>query len=214
MSKAFGIIIVTVAILGACASAPQTVAPPDEAYDTAKTLRAQIQEFNLAQYARTEFEAGEGQFRSAEAAYDTEEYAVAGEGFGLAIDNYTIVLREGFRAVAGQRREQASSAKQRADDMKASVAVPDDYAEALDIYNRAIAAQGAGNDQLAAELFENAAILFSRVYDLASDKRRQALEAIGRVDERIENLETQRDTLERDAREDLESIGSDEEGGN
>ena len=211
MKRAIGIIIITAAFLGACATAPETVPPPDEAYDTAKTLRSQITEFELAQYNESEFQAGESQFADGEVAYETEEYATAEEAFNLAIDSYTIVIRDGFRAIAGARREEATSAKAQADEVKASVAVADDYAEALDLYNQAVAAADEGDDQRAAELFENAAVLFAQVFESASAKRRQALDALGRVDQRIEALDVQRESLEEDARRDLEEQDTDQE---
>ncbi|MFW6292942.1 MAG: hypothetical protein ACOC7V_11530 [Spirochaetota bacterium] len=204
MKRAIGAIIVAVALLAACASGPEPVPAPDEAYETAKTLRAQIQEFDLAQYAQSEFDSGESQFASAELAYNTEDYATAEEGFNLAIDSYTRVIRAGFRAIAGARQEEAEAQRALADEVKASVALADDYAAALDIYNEAVAETEAGNDQEAATLFENAAALFAQVFEDASDKRRQAIEAMDRVDERIEDLDVQRESLEQSAREDEE----------
>jgi tetratricopeptide (TPR) repeat protein len=211
MKRAIGFIVVVVALLGACASAPETVQPPDDAYDTAKSLRSQIQEFDLAQYAQSDFDAGETQFAAAEVAYGTEEYATAEEGFSLAIDSYTKVIREGLSAILRSRREEATAQKELADEMKASVAVADNYATALEVYNEAIAAAEAGDDQEAAELFENAAVLFAQVYEQATEKRRQALEAMGRVDQRVQDLDLQRGTLEGEAREDLETDDSTEE---
>ncbi len=205
MKRALGAIIVAVALLGACASGPEPVAAPDDAYETAKTLRAQIQEFDLAQYAQSEFDSGETQFAAAEVAYNTEDYAAADEGFNLAIDSYTRVIRAGFRAIAGARQEEAEAQRALADEVKASVALADDYAEALDVYNQALAEAEAGNDQEAAVRFENAATLFAQVFEDASAKRQQALEAMGRVDDRIEGLDVQRETLEQSARDDEEA---------
>lgn len=205
MKRAIGAIIAAVALLAACASGPEPVPAPDEAYETAKTLRSQIQEFELAQYAQSEFDSGETQFAAAEIAYNTEEFAAADEGFNLAIDSYTEVIRAGFRAIAGARQEEAETQRARADEVKASVALADEYADALDVYNRAVAEAEAGNDQEAAVLFESAAGLFAQVFEDASDKRQQALDALGRVDERIENLDVQRETLEQSAREDEEA---------
>ena len=202
MKRALGTIIVAIALLGACASGPEPVPAPDDAYDTAKTLRAQIQEFDLAQYAQSEFDSGETQFAAAEVAYNTEDYAAADGGFNLAIDSYTRVIRAGFRAIAGARQEEAEAQRALADEVKASVALTDNYAAALDIYNQALAQAEAGNDQNAAVLFENAAGLFAQVFADASAKRQQALEAMGRVDERIQGLDVQRETLEREAQDD------------
>ena len=203
MNRVLVTMIAAVAVLAACRTVPDPIAPPDEAYDTAKILRAQIVEFGLAQHARAEFDAGENHFVTAEAAYSAEEYATAGEEFELAIDNYTIVIRDGFRAVAVASRERATAEKVRADEVRAHVAVPDEYRQALEVYNEAGRAIEAGDNQGAAELYDNSAVLFTRAWELALERRRQAEEAIERVDRRIRDLDEQREALEDDAREDL-----------
>ncbi|MFW5718412.1 MAG: hypothetical protein ACOC37_03785 [Spirochaetota bacterium] len=211
MHKTIGVVVALVALLGACASAPEPVPPPDEAYDTAKNLRAQIQEFDLAQYAQSEFDVGEEQFAAGEVAYETEEYTVAEEAFNLAIDRYTEVIDEGFRAVAGARRQEAEAQKELADEAKAGVAIPDAYEAAEAVYNEAIDAETDGNAQHAAELYENAAVLYAEAYEQADEKRKQALDAMNRIDQRVQNLGVQRETLEGAAREDLDDDASGEE---
>lgn len=211
MHKTIGAVVAIVALLGACASAPEPVPPPDDAYDTAEELRTQIQDYELAQYAQSEFDVGEQQFAAGEVAYENEEYAVAEEAFNLAIDRYTVVIREGFRAIAGARREEATAQKELADEAKAGVAVPDAYEAAQAVYNEAIDEAAEGNDRHAAELFENAAFLFAEAYQQADDKRRQALDAMNRVDQRVRDLDVQRETLEGAAREDLDEDETDEE---
>lgn len=213
MHRTIGIVVAIVALLGACASAPEPAPRPDEEYDTAKSLRAQIQEHDLAQYARSEFDVGEEQFAAGELAYETEDYAAAEEAFNLAIDRYTEVIDEGFRAIAGARREEATTQKELADEAKAGVAVPDAYEAALAVYNEAIDESADGNDQHAAELFENAASLFAEAYQQADARRRQALDAMNRIDQRVDELDVQRESLEGAAREDLadDEIETDEE---
>ncbi|MFW5745269.1 MAG: hypothetical protein ACOCW3_06470 [Spirochaetota bacterium] len=211
MHRIMAVVVAIVTLLGACASAPEPVPPPDDAYDTAEELRTQIQEYDLAQYAQDGFDLGEQQFASGEVAYENEEYSVAEEAFNLAIDRYTDVIREGFRAIAGARREEATAEKERADELKAGVAVPDAYEAAQAVYNEAIDEASDGNDRQAAELFENAAFLFAEAYQQSDEKRQQALDAMNRVDQRVQDLDVQRETLEEAAREDLDEDETDEE---
>lgn len=212
MHKTIGVVVALVALLGACASAPEPVPPPDEAYDTAKSLRSQIQEYDLAQYAQSEFDVGEEQFAAGEVAYENGEYAAADEAFNLAIGHYTEVIDEGFRAVAGARRVEAEEQMALADEVKAGVAVPDAYDAAQAVYNEAIDSETDGNNRHAAELYENAAVLFAEAYQQADEKRRQALDAMNRVDQRVEQLGAQRETLEGAAREDLDEDETDATG--
>ncbi len=203
MRKALILVIVASALLAACATGPEPLVPPDEAYDTARLLRAQILEFELAQHAQSMFEAGEAQFNTAVAAYDEEDYETAAEVFDLAIDSYTIVLRDGFRAVAIARQEEATAEKTRAESARADVAVPEQYGRALEVYNDGIRAMDTGDNQGAAELFETAAGMFAEAWRLAVSRRREAEEAVRRAERRIQELEEQRETLEEEAREDL-----------
>lgn len=211
MKRSLPIIIAAVALLAACATAPEPVEPPDDEYETARSLRSQIEDFDLAQYAQGEFEAGEEQFVAGEAAYETEDFAAAEGAFNLAIDSYTSVVRAGFRAIASARREEATAERTRAEEVRAEVAVAEQYEAALAVYEQAVAAEEAGNDQEAAELYENAVTLFGEAFLAASEKRRQALDALSRVDERIEGLDTQREQLEESAREELEEPTTPEE---
>ncbi len=211
MTRALTLAVVAVALMAACATVPDPFAPPDEAYDTARLLRSQIMEFGLAPHAQSVFDEGEAHFDAAEAAYQAEDYETAAEAFDLAIDNFTIVIRDGFRAVATARHEQATAEKVRAESARADVAVPDEYRRALEVYNEGVRTIDAGDHQGAAELFETATELFGEAWRLAVSRRREAEEAVNRAERRIRELETHREMLEEEAREDLAEDDDDSE---
>lgn len=205
-----GIAAAVLALLAACASAPEPVPAPDEEYDQAKSLRSRIEEREFAQYAQSEYEAGESAFSAGETALEAEDNASAKSEFDAAIVSYQNVIRAGFRAIAGSRKQQADTEKVRADEIKADVAVADDYAAALEIYNQAVAAESAGDDETAAELYENAATLFLAVYEEAEAKRARALEALDRASRRVDGVDTRREQLETEARDDLDETQEEE----
>lgn len=210
MKRTLVIAVAALALFGACASAPEPVQPPDEAYDEAKALRSEIIELDLAQYAQSKYDTGEAAFNEGETRYNAEEYAEAGTQFNTAISSYEEVLQIGLRAIWTARKGDADGAKSRADDVKASVAVPEEYAEAQAVYDEAQAAATAGDDERAAELFENAEVLFDQAYELAAEKKRQAEAALNNVDRSLQDLDTRRQELEDEAREDF---STDTEGG-
>jgi tetratricopeptide (TPR) repeat protein len=211
-------VVAAIALIAACASGPEPAPAPDGEYDEAKALRSRIEQNDLATYAPSEYDAGEAAFAAGETAYEAEDYGTAKTEFDSAITNYRDVIRAGYRAIASARKGSADTEKQKADDIKAAVAVADDYEEALAIYQAAAAAEADGDDETAAELYENAATLFLEVYELAAEKRAAALDALNRATERTSGLNAQRESLEQEAREDLEDAdaaaeGSTSEGG-
>ena len=217
MRRLTAIIFVAVALLGACRSAPDPVSPPDAQYDEAKQLRSEIAQFDLAQHARTQHSAGEAAFAAGETAYEAGEYAAATESFEAAIESYRAVVQEGFRALSASKRDRAAGERARAEEAKANVAVADQFNEAVMIYDQAAAAAAAGDTKRAAELYDNAAVLFGRSHDAAVEKRRQAETALARADGSLKDLDAQRQALEDEAREDLadfEDLPADEGGNN
>ena len=210
MKRTLVIAIAALALFGACASAPEPVQPPDEVYDEAKALRSEIIELDLAQYAQSQYDTGEAAFNEGETRYNAEEYLEAETQFNTAVSSFTEVLQIGLRAIWTARQEDADGAKGRADGVKASVAVSEEYAEAQAVYDEAVAAADAGDDERAAELFENAEVLFDQVYELAAEKKRQAEAALNNLDKSLQDLDTKRQELEDEARDDL---ATDTEGG-
>lgn len=199
--------VVVIVLLAACASPPELVPPPDELYDEVKSLRSRIDEKNLAEYAQSEYDVGEAYFADGETAYNAEEYESAGQLFSDAKVQYTEVIRKGFQSVSSARKSEADSYKSQADEIKASVAVAEDYSAAKAVYDQAVAAANSGDDETAAELFENASTLFKQVYEAAAVKKSLAEDALAKIDQSIDDLDAQREKLENEAREDLEASG-------
>ncbi|TVQ27186.1 MAG: DUF4398 domain-containing protein [Spirochaetaceae bacterium] len=201
MQRALVIAVLAALLIGACASPPDPVPPPDQEYDAARALRTQIAQSDLAQFARTENQRGDAAFAAGETAYNAGEYEAARAGFNEAIENYTVVVREGFRGQAAARKTAADAQKQRAEAARADVAVPDDYQAALTVYNQANTAVEAGSPADAIPLFENATTLFSVAADRAEEARRRAVNAVGRADARRAQLDAEQQRLEQEALE-------------
>ena len=203
MKRIAAIAVVAIVMLGACPTAPEPVEPPDELYDQAKELRSLIEEFDLAQYSEAEYEAGESAFGDGESAYRAEDYATAESEFTVAVEQYRTVVANGFRAVSTARKGDADAQKALADGVRASVAVPEAYEGAMEIYDQALAAQQDGDDETAAELFENATTLFTQAYEQAAEKKRLAEEALSNIGSTLDTLDEHRNALEERAADEM-----------
>jgi tetratricopeptide (TPR) repeat protein len=210
MKRTFVIAIAAVALFGACSSTPEPVEPPDDLYDEAKSLRSDIEELDLAQYAQSQYADGESAFNEGETQYNAEEFAAAETQFNTAISKYQEVVQMGLRARRTARKGSADDAKVRAEGVKAEVAVAQEYNAAKAVYDEAEVAAAAGDEERAAELFENAEVLFDQAYELAAEKKRLAEAALNNLDQSLLSLDTKRQSLESDARNDLGT--TDEEG--
>ena len=198
-------------ILGACATAPDPVNPPDEEQQQARQLQTEVAENELAQYAEGAAARAEAALAEAEAAYDAEDYEVARTGYNEAIDNYRTVLSEGYAALVGARRSTATEARDAALDVRADVATPDLFNAAQATFEQAEAEAQDGDAAQAAVLFANAQAEYADATEKATDLRRQALEAVNSIDDRQNQLQQQRQELETEAEEDLTDPTTSEE---
>lgn len=128
--------------------------------------------------------------------YDPGNYALAGERLAEsdrlfptdppasldaseeALLRYNIALDKGYQDYAGERKGSSDEARIMAQDIKANVAVKDDYAAAQSVYDRAIAAFSAERYREASKLFEEAERLFAAAYESSAAKRAAALKAL------------------------------------
>ncbi|MDR0877848.1 MAG: hypothetical protein LBN21_07320 [Treponema sp.] len=137
-------------------------------------------------------------------AFDSENFARAEEIAVAAINNYengnisqaqneaeeaglryNLVLKAGWRSFASERADVAAADRQKALDLKANIAVRDDFNAAQDVYNRAQAAFRSEKYDDATIFYTNAAARFAAVSETAAEKRRIAEEAIKEAEEKI-----------------------------
>jgi len=95
-----------------------------------------------------------------------------------ALLRYRLVLAKGWELAAGGRRGEAERLKLQAEDIKAQVAVKDDYAAAKAVWDSAVSAYAAGRHEDSVPLFAEAEARFQEAYEAAAAKRAAALAAI------------------------------------
>jgi hypothetical protein len=186
LAIAFAVTALLLAV--SCASTPpEPPAPlPEAELAQAKQLKEKADLYNLGPLAQAEYAAAEADLKAGEAAYGKDN-AVAKASLDKAIAGYQSVLDKGGPLYLGSIHDRTAAAKKAADDLKASVAVKDDYAKAQAVYDRALAAKAAGDLATATKDFEDARVLFEAVAKVAKEKRDKALTASTDLDKALED---------------------------
>jgi len=161
---------------------------PEAEYIQAKELRERILRYDLNQYAQNEYDSAEKSFIDGESAYGKDN-ARSKASFDQAIKGYTAVLQKGFTAYLDGRVKDVEKIKKSAEAIKAPVAVKDDYAKAKSVYEQALGARKAGENEEAAELLDEAEGLFTDVYDVTLEKKTRAEKSIEESRTEIQTLE-------------------------
>ncbi|MCX7030284.1 MAG: hypothetical protein NTU62_09210 [Spirochaetes bacterium] len=180
MRKALLIVLAAAALLMAvsCASTPpeKAVPLPETELAQAKQLKAKADAYNLGPLAQAEYTAAENDLKAGEEAYGKDN-AASKASLDRAITGYRAVIAKAGPLYLGTISDRTAAAKKAADDLKASVAVKDDYAKAQVVYDRALAAKTAGDLEAATKDFEEARKMFEAVKVVAQQKRDKALAA-------------------------------------
>jgi hypothetical protein len=135
--------------------------------------------------------------------YDPENYDLAEESGGRALDaydaqaaedaqsaaseallRYNLVLSKGWESYAAERRALATAERQAALELKANVAVKTDFDLAAGIYSQGETAFRARRYPDAVEFYFQSEYMFAVVRGTAAEKRRIAEEAIKRAEDR------------------------------
>ncbi len=187
------ITIVLFLIMISCATTPEkepepAAALPESEYDQAKGLKKKVEKYGLGEYVPDEYRTAEKKYSDGEAAYNKDN-ASSKEYLDEAINNYRIVIEKGFPIVAGKKREEIETIKKQADDIKASVAVKDDYEKTQEVYDSALEEKRAGNYETALELLEKARGLFEEVYKKTEQKKERAEKSMEDSRKGIESAE-------------------------
>jgi len=189
MRKALPIVLAAVALLWAasCASTPpkEDVPLPESELAQAKELKAKVDLYGLGPLAQTEYTAAERDLKAGQDAYGTDN-AASKASLDKAIAGYRAVIAKAGPLYLGTLSDKAAAAKKTADDLKASVAVKDDYAKAQAAYDRALAAKTAGDLEAATKDFEEARTMFEAVAKTAAEKRDKALAASSDLEKAME----------------------------
>jgi len=158
-------------------AAPAAVAAPDQELAQAKDLKAKVDAYNLGDYDADDYAAANKDLQAGQDSYGKDN-AASKKSLDSAITEYNAVLSKGGDAFLAKGQSQADASKKAADDLKASVAVKDDYAAANDVYQRALKERAAGDVANASKDFDSARQQFDAVAATAQQKKNAALQAM------------------------------------
>ena len=154
-----------------------TVAAPDAELAKAKGLQQRVDALGLGTYAPDEYAAANKEFQAGQDAYGKDN-AASKKSLLAAIDEYNAVLSKGGPLYLARAQEQAEASKKAADDLKASVAVKDEYEKADGLYVQALKEKDAGEIENAGRDFSQSRDDFDTVAKVAQQKKDAATQAL------------------------------------
>ncbi|MDR2186175.1 MAG: hypothetical protein LBO80_11015 [Treponema sp.] len=144
----------------------------------------EIDVFDLAKYDSVNYAQAEAAAVQAVADYDSGNTAKAKIGANETLNRLNMVRAAGWEAFAGERRRAANTERQAALDLKANVAVRNEFNAALAVYNQGESAFGSRRYSDAVQYYNQSESMFILTKNSAIEKRRVAEEAIRRAEEK------------------------------
>ncbi|MGA2641581.1 MAG: hypothetical protein ABSG21_11850 [Spirochaetia bacterium] len=163
---------------------PQAVQPvqpaagtPDAELAQAKSLQQRVDALGLGTYAPDDYAAANKDLQAGQDSFGKDN-AASKKSLQAAIAEYNSVISKGGPLYLAKAQKQTEASKKAADDLKASVAVKDDYTTANDIYTRALQEKDAGDIENASKDFAQAKDDFDSVAKVAQQKKDAAVQAL------------------------------------
>jgi hypothetical protein len=122
--------------------------------------------------------------------YEAGDIEAARDKADEALFRYNLALRTGKESFAADKGAVAAEERQNALNLKANVAVRQDFEAATSVYNRAANAYRNGNFDAAAELYEESLSMYEVISVVAEEKRRMAEEALRGAEEKMTESDT------------------------
>jgi len=169
------------------------VPAPEDELAKAKELRDLILQYNLDKTAVEEFNSAENHFKEGESAYGKDNKA-AKASLEEAIEGYRAVIRAGYGELSRKLKNDVEAIKKEADDLKANVALPEEYETADGAYKKAL-------DREKAEEYEQALAGYSLAISLFRNVRDRSLEKKLRAEKSLEEAKAGIADVEKTAKE-------------
>ena len=159
----------------------------------AYSVREKISVNNLEFYDPQNITLGDDALWGASDDYSAKKFNDANGKTNAAQRYYNSALKTGWECFSAEKGADASTERQRALDLKANVAVRQDFNSAQAVYIRANTAFQSGNHEQAAGLYSESEGMFTEAARTALQKRDVAEEALNRANQRmIQSDETAR----------------------
>jgi hypothetical protein len=152
----------------------------------ASALKSGIEDKDFAQWDSGNFQLADNKYQAEEGFWASGNEADRASGVDAldeAILRYNLVVQKGREMGVSQVKDKTDEAKQRSEDIKANIAVKDQYDSALELYNEGAAKLAAKDYEAAAEAYDKSGSGFSEAYKAAAEKRAKAEAAMASAGE-------------------------------
>jgi hypothetical protein len=150
---------------------------PDADLAQAKALQQRVDALGLGTYAPDDYAAANKDLQAGQDSYGKDN-AASKKSLQSAISRYNAVLTKGGALYLAKVQQDAEASKKAADDLKASVAVKDDYSAANGVYKKALQEKDSNDIENAYNDFSQSRDDFDAVTKIARQKRDAALQAL------------------------------------
>jgi hypothetical protein len=150
---------------------------PDAELSQAKALQQRIDALGLGTYAPDDYAAANKDLQAGQDSYGKDN-AASKKSLQSAVTKYNAVLTKGGPLYLAKAQREAEASKKAADDLKASVAVKDDYATADGVYKKALQEKASNDIENASRDFSQSRDAFDAVAKTARQKMDAALQAL------------------------------------
>ncbi|MGI5174653.1 hypothetical protein H0R92_13775 [Treponema sp. OMZ 840] len=149
--------------------------------------RKKITDMDFVKYAKKEYDEADKDFRKAESmlksgASGKDLYDISKK----SADGYRSVIKAGYKVLAETERDKVAALKQKADEVKSSVADKNGYTGAVAFYTRANQELQSGQTEKAYNNYVTCYGMLDKVYQGVLKKRAAAEEAMARAKRRVE----------------------------
>ncbi len=157
--------------------APPAVPDPEAELAQAKSLQKTIDDYALAAYDQDTYAGGVKDLQAGQDTYGKDN-ASSKTSLTSAITAFKAVIAKGGPLFLADAKQKTDASKKAADDLKAPVAVKDDYAAALAVYQKAVQEKDAGDLENASRDLASAGSQFDAVAQTAQQKKDAAMSSI------------------------------------
>jgi hypothetical protein len=185
-------LILLAGLVVVCSFTACGIAPPTENLNMAKAAIAKAEEAKADRFAVEEYKAANDNFASGESTMvktKNKKNEEAKKKFGESQKQAEAAYVKAAPAYAQFSIDEAGTVKKSADEIKAAVAVKEQYEKAQALLNEASAAKTAGNYEEAWTKAGQAKSLFDEVYKVTVEKKTSADDALRNADSAIKKAD-------------------------
>lgn len=148
-------------------------------------IREEIAARNFERFDPSNVGLADDTLYAAAADYEAGNFAAARDKTETASFRYNLALKTAWQGYAQEKRDSATALRQRALDLKANVAVRQEFNDAQSLYTRGNTALQGQRHEEAALIYENCVSSFEAVNRMAYEKQRIADEALRRANQKM-----------------------------